>query len=974
MNKFARGSEWRKWDLHAHTAIDKNWEEKVDLSSAEAKRKFAKDYIACAVQQGLSAIAITDHNFCDDLKECLIPYIQKEAYKKNIVVFPGFEITANDGSGIHLLVIFPEDTSLKIICDVVKHCFPVGTSLVSKTVPGSNKSIFEIKQIINEAQLDSLFIFAHADSTSGILDSKTITGQRRIEEWHNPKVQIAQISKPLNDNSWGAFYKSIYNKTNPKFKREMAYIMASDCRRITKSNPSDRNCLGDKYTWIKGDLTFEGLKQIIREPNERIYLGEEPQKLRAITLNKTKYIDTLEIYSEGIDEKWFEEKIELNFELISIIGNKGSGKSALSDIIGLLGNSYNYNNFSFLKREKFYKVKSAKNYKAKLLWKNQCNETQTNETAEVLLTDETKKENIEKVRYIPQNYFEQICNLTDEQDGFKKEIEKVIFNHLKEEDRLNAKDFRELITIKKESIQKELYRLKTELDYLIEDYVTYENTLSTSNINLNRSKFEELTKQKQDIETELKNLTEPTKPADMTSNAKLTDLNTKIKEQEEKIIKFRDDLLLVTKNEQTCHDILSQLDTFNSQYNFFKENLNENLKNLRIKFNDIVELKLNKIPIIETKTQLLEQKEKIVNQISTIKKSVNELKNEKKLEEDKLSGEFKLYQEYVNKKQQLEKRLNEILGNKTNLLETKDTFYYYENLCSIEHLESLRKQKAKLCWKIKKYSGQIFDKLLEVKTVYQSLRNGVEEHIKEFDEISKANIQISFNTDIKIKKNDFESKIMSYVAKRGEFYGENRERTLNTVFYNTSLNNKRDFLKMCSSFINLITDNEEKTIGNSLQPNDLANWKALYKYLFSLDYIDIGYELKFNDKTISMLSPGERGLLLLIFFLLADKSNNPLILDQPEENLDNQTIYSVLVPMIKHAKKKRQVIMVTHNPNLAVVCDSEQIIYSEFNSQSVPKIKYTMGSIENPEINKKLVNILEGTMIAFRIRDKKYIE
>jgi len=227
MSRFARGSEWRKWDLHAHTAIDKDWEEKIDLSTDEAKRKFAQDYIACAVQQGLSAIAITDHNFCDDINECLIPYIQKEASTKDIVIFPGFEITANDGSGIHLLVIFPEDTNLEIICDVVKHCFPVGTSLVSKTVPGSNKSIFEIKQIINEAQLDSLFIFAHADSTSGILDSKTISGQRRIEEWHNANVHVAQISKPINDNSWGEFYKSIFNKTDPRFKREMASIRAS---------------------------------------------------------------------------------------------------------------------------------------------------------------------------------------------------------------------------------------------------------------------------------------------------------------------------------------------------------------------------------------------------------------------------------------------------------------------------------------------------------------------------------------------------------------------------------------------------------------------------------------------------------------------------------------------------------------------------------------------------------------------------
>lgn len=147
----------------------------------------------------------------------------------------------------------------------------------------------------------------------------------------------------------------------------------------------------------------------------------------------------------------------------------------------------------------------------------------------------------------------------------------------------------------------------------------------------------------------------------------------------------------------------------------------------------------------------------------------------------------------------------------------------------------------------------------------------------------------------------------------------------------------------------------------------------MYEYIFSAKYLEVDYDLEFNNKPISMLSPGERGLLLLTFFLLADTSSNPLILDQPEDNLDNQTIYNVLVQLIKNAKKKRQVIIVTHNPNLAVVCDSDQIICANFDSSKDPKIEYLSGSIENPDINERIVNILEGTMPAFKNRDKKYI-
>ena len=98
----------------------------------------------------------------------------------------------------------------------------------------------------------------------------------------------------------------------------------------------------------------------------------------------------------------------------------------------------------------------------------------------------------------------------------------------------------------------------------------------------------------------------------------------------------------------------------------------------------------------------------------------------------------------------------------------------------------------------------------------------------------------------------------------------------------------------------------------------------------------------------------------------------PIILDQPEENLDNETIVSLLVPVLCEAKKIRQIIMVTHNPNLAVVCDAEQIIHCDFNRKNNSTISYTSGAIESSIINQKVVNVLEGTMPAFSNREQKY--
>jgi ABC-type lipoprotein export system ATPase subunit len=121
-----------------------------------------------------------------------------------------------------------------------------------------------------------------------------------------------------------------------------------------------------------------------------------------------------------------------------------------------------------------------------------------------------------------------------------------------------------------------------------------------------------------------------------------------------------------------------------------------------------------------------------------------------------------------------------------------------------------------------------------------------------------------------------------------------------------------------------------------------------------------------------MLSPGERGTLLLVFYLLIDKSDVPLIIDQPEGNLDNHTVAKVLVDCLKVARNRRQVFIITHNPNLAVVCDADQIIHADMDKVNGNKVTYTSGSLENPAMNTYITDVLEGTRWAFNVRGKKY--
>lgn len=145
--------------------------------------------------------------------------------------------------------------------------------------------------------------------------------------------------------------------------------------------------------------------------------------------------------------------------------------------------------------------------------------------------------------------------------------------------------------------------------------------------------------------------------------------------------------------------------------------------------------------------------------------------------------------------------------------------------------------------------------------------------------------------------------------------------------------------------------------------------QAVYELIFGLDYLTATFSLESDGRPLSQLSPGQRGTLLLLFYLLVDKSHRPIVLDQPEENLDNQTVHELLVPAIAEARKWRQVIAVTHNPNLAVVGDADQVIVAEMTGG---QFRYFSGAIEDPRINGRIVEILEGTWPAFQNRSDKY--
>ena len=124
-----------------------------------------------------------------------------------------------------------------------------------------------------------------------------------------------------------------------------------------------------------------------------------------------------------------------------------------------------------------------------------------------------------------------------------------------------------------------------------------------------------------------------------------------------------------------------------------------------------------------------------------------------------------------------------------------------------------------------------------------------------------------------------------------------------------------------------------------------------------------------NDVPVNEKSPGQRSSAMLPLIALAEQT--PLVIDQPEDNLDKKLIGDVLAKVLADLKEKRQIIVATHDPNILVGGDAEQVVVLEAESDRRASV-VNHGSIDNHDIVKAVIDLLEGGKEAFEARRKRY--
>lgn len=448
----------------------------------------------------------------------------------------------------------------------------------------------------------------------------------------------------------------------------------------------------------------------------------------------------------------------------------------------------------------------------------------------------------------------------------------------------------------------------------------------------------------------------------------LSKINKQLDLLQQKQDESRESLREISAKKKAYKNIKDGFEILSQALNQFNTELENDINFLGLDSTELVKLEIDKnlIATLEINISTLEAelKENQANEDATKAK----LLSEKPPLNAKLNAPLQAYTKYQEEIKAWEDKQARLVGSGDEP-ESQEGLKYRK-----AQLEKLPIERQQLFEERLLLSREIYKTLIEQKQYREELFKPVQFLIQN-NALIRDEYKLQFMTELSSTADHISNILFSIIKQAsGEFRGDTESRAVIKNLMDTHNFDNEDSL---INFVQVLYEKLEKASNNEYGISSLLRIdrrvREVYDFLFGLSYLEPRYTLMFQDAQIGQLSPGQRGALLLIFYLLVDKGDTPIILDQPEENLDNETIVSLLVPVLTEAKQKRQIIMVTHNPNLAVVCDAEQIIHCEFDRKNGNNITYTPGAIECRLINSKVVNVLEGTMMAFDNRREKYM-
>ena len=930
MKEYSRGSEWRRWDLHVHTPGTNKNDQYEGTTIEECWDGFYRtisDYVGDGSDKvkSIVSIGITDYLSIENYKKVIAEKRLPDTIK---LVIPNVELrmtpmSRNEGINIHFLF-------NPVVVDELEDRFFSKLSFEYKDRPYSatKAQLVSLGKALDSSLTEDKAYLKGVGQFIPSVDSlkKLFSNDPELRE--NTIIIVSNSSNDgvtgaannfsyieANSSDFDATRQSIYQFVDAIFSRnpsDISYFLGekSDSpdeviRKCGSLKPCFHGCDAhtntklfepdnQRYCWIKSDPSFNGLKQVLYEPKDRVRISP------LMPEEKSDYhvIDRIVID----DPDFSPEPIQFNDKLSCIIGGKSTGKSILLHNLALTIDKNQVEE----KTEKS-KTKTRVLTKVKVFWKD----GEVNETG--------VQNDSHKIVYIPQTYLNQLSDENEE----KTEIDSIIEEIILQND--NAR-------ISHEQMLKEIREYKPSLDKRIYDAV-------------------QINEEIQSIKKEM---------AEIGSRAGIEKQLDGLKKQKE----------IESKELSISEEDISKYDTAVSELT----KLNVQLQTIE---NDIsiVDSIVSVVTPVETDKAMSDDVRKdISDAVSMIKEKADELWKEYKL---------KIIQKYQTKR---EKTVTDMRNSEIVVDELKEQVESNEAITELSKRIQDEEQRLLI---FRDYDKKIDEKSEELNKIISDLV----QTFKRYDDIQER-YAASVNGEGSSLNEGSELTFSVLIPFRTEAFCQR----IKQLFDNRVLKSKKDIINVEDFNIDQFDETAlEKLIKACLNQTipfskSFTPESALRSILDN--WYNVTYNVKMGDDLIDEMSPGKKALVLLKLLISLAESKSPILIDQPEDDLDNKSISDDLITFIKKKKIERQIIVVTHNANVVVSGDAEQVIVANQRGNTTPnnkfRFEYRTGSIEDDlpvyddsgtiidgilnaqGIQQHICDILEGSEKAFAKRKNKY--
>lgn len=928
--EFARGSEWRRWDLHVHTPQTKKNDQYAGSTIEEKWERFytaIHDYVGDGkrMERDIAVIGIADYLSVDNYLKVVADGRLPQSVK---LVLPNVEmrivpLAAKEPINIHFIFdpAYVEQLEQKFFSRLMlqyndttysatrQGLISLGRVTCGGDLPDEQAYLVGIDQfVVTLTDLQNVFsrdkdLRAHTligivngtnDGASGLgkhIDYKDGMGLSQLTTQRQALYQFADFIFSGNPNDREYFLGKRSDSADEVIRKchsLMPCVHGSDAHCIEKLFEPDQQ----RYCWIKADPTFNGLRQILYEPEARVQLSStRPQEK-----NSYHVIDHVTIEAEGFSA----EPVLFSDQLTCIIGGKSTGKSLL------------LHNMAYAVDHEQVKKRIA------------TSETRTKDVSGVCVhwRDGTKStggdaDTQHSLVYIPQSYLNRLSESSEEVTDIDRIIQDIILQHpevLKQYEVMRGH-----IEAIKQIAQEQILGVQRRHEALEKI----------------RKKVSELGN-REGIEKEIARLNE--KKELLTTGALLTPAE---------IESYTRALSSVSQGEKRRTELEYDITCVQST-------------------SSVVERKRDLPPVSQDSMgaytaavrRVIEQADNIW--LSIREELVAELNTALTVTNERLAEQVRIRDDLRPKVDE-----NEALRQITTAINEE-----VQKLREIVALEAQQKEQEEALSSLITQLAKSFLEYYEAHAKYVEFLNG-------YGELNIDDLEFKARSPFRTAA--FCEKMSAML--------DNRKRKQNAEYIDLDEFDIAQFTeaKICSFIHACISGKIAFARGNTSES---------VLRVFLTDWYNITYDVTMDHDTIGEMSPGKKALVLLKLLISMQNSRCPILIDQPEDDLDNRSIFSDLIPFIRKKKIDRQIIVVTHNANVVVGGDAECVIVANQNAANVQdgrsRFEYRSGSIEDDRlpldehgvridgilhsrsIQQHICDILEGGVQAFDLRKQKY--